>query len=94
MQLESSLPVFVLGGIDGLFIVLRVVVFVVVYALYPLPSYPIVGIVTYDTVLCYSIDILSDCFSFIHIWVLQEGSAKETTSVLPTPSKIVSIMPK
>ena len=38
MQLESSLPVFVLGGIDGLFNVLRVVVIITINAFYPLSS--------------------------------------------------------
>ena len=45
MQLESSLPVFVLGGIDALFNVLRAVISIVILAAYPLLSYPIVSIV-------------------------------------------------
>ena len=38
MHLESSLPVFVLGGIDGLLNVLRAVIFVSVSAFFPLSS--------------------------------------------------------
>ena len=45
MQLKSSLPLFVLGGIDCLLNVLRTVLVLVIYALYPLSSYPVVGIV-------------------------------------------------
>ena len=45
MQLKSSLPVFVLGGIDCLFNVLYVVIIVIIHALYPVTSNPVVGIV-------------------------------------------------
>ena len=38
MQLESSFPVFVLGGMDCLFHILRVVVFGIIIAIYPSPS--------------------------------------------------------
>ena len=43
MYLESSLPVFILGGIDCLLNILCSVVFGIVYALYPYHSYPVVG---------------------------------------------------
>ena len=38
LQLESSLPVFVLGGVDCLFNVLHIVTFIVIAVNYPLPS--------------------------------------------------------
>ena len=44
LQLESSLPVFVLGGVDCLMIVLCAVIFVVINAFYPVSSDPVVGI--------------------------------------------------
>ena len=37
MQLESSLPVFVLGGIDGLLNLLRIVLFIVITVFFPFP---------------------------------------------------------
>ena len=45
MQLKSSVPVFILGGIDALFNVLRTIINIVILAVYPLHSYPIVNIV-------------------------------------------------
>ena len=38
MQLESSLPVFVLGGIDGLLNLLRIVLFIVITVFFPFSS--------------------------------------------------------
>ena len=44
LQLESSLPLVVLGGIDCLLNVLRVVIFVFINVFYPLSSNPVGGI--------------------------------------------------
>ena len=43
LQLESSLPVFVLGGVDCLMIVLHAVIFALIDPFYPLSSDPVVG---------------------------------------------------
>ena len=44
MQFESSLPVFVLGGIDCILNVLRIVISIVFFASYPISSGSTVGI--------------------------------------------------
>ena len=48
MQLESSLPLFVLGGIDSLLNILRVIIFIVINAFCPLSSDASVGIYLYQ----------------------------------------------
>ena len=48
MQLESSLPVFVLGGVDCLLNVLRVLVFIIINVFCPLSSGASVGIYLYQ----------------------------------------------
>ena len=45
MHLESSLPVFVLGGVDCLFNLLRTVILFVCLTIYPFASYPTVSVI-------------------------------------------------
>ena len=45
LQLESSLPLFILGGIDCLFIVLRITVSAIIKAIYPFEYYPVIAII-------------------------------------------------
>ena len=48
MQLESSFPLFVLGGVDCLLNVLRVIIFILINVFYPLSSNPVGGIYFYQ----------------------------------------------
>ena len=72
MQLESSLPLFVLGGVDCFLNVLRVVIFIVISVKYPPSSGAIPRAYVFHAVLSQSIGILSDYISFYHLWCLQE----------------------
>ena len=48
LQSESSVPLFILGGIDCLFNVLRIIIFILINAFYPLSSNPVFGIYFYQ----------------------------------------------
>ena len=48
LQSESSVPLFILGGIDCLFNVLWIIIFILINAFYPLSSNPVLGIYFYQ----------------------------------------------
>ena len=101
MQLESSLPVFVLGGIDCLINVLRVVIFIFINSFSPLSSGASVGMYFYQflvTPLVYC-QIISHCVTY-GIY------KKEVRKILhryyqplqrllpPCPSKVITLQPR
>ena len=101
MQLESSLPVFVLGGVDCLFNVLRNVIFALAIALY----FPSIDVTSFGYFVHFIILLMEHCqiiFHSITYGIYQKTVRKKLRNYYkqfqrmfpPCPSKVVTLHPQ
>ena len=89
MQLKSSLPLFVLGGVDCFLNVLRVVIFIIISVKYP----PSSGAIPRAYFMQYLVNPLEYCQIISHS-ITYGVYKKPVRKKLPAPSKTVSIASK
>ena len=101
MQLQSSLPVFVLGGVDCLLNILRNVIYGVIVSFYPLSTHPI-SLLCYVHFVIYPMKYCQIIFHSVTYGIYQKTVRKKLRKhyqrfqrmLPPCPSKVVILNPQ